>query len=499
MAMLKLSPEAKVGLFVFIGIILLVYMSLRLGGFRLGREEGYDITVRLDSVAGLDRDASVRIAGVEVGRVKDISLEENKAKLTLRIDPDIKVGKDFTAVLKTQGLLGEKYLELLPGSPDAPVLEEGGEITRVTTYTDMDALITILSDVAKDIKKVSESLGAVIGGKEGETTLRNIVKNIEDITFRMNRAIQRNDDKLDRIMTNLDEFSKNLKDETPKITEGLKEVADNLNEVIQENRDNLKSGVENLKAASHKLEETIDTINRITEEVGPKIGETATTIGNVAKKLDEGEGTLGKLINDPTVHENLSQTLEGVNEYLDRTEAFRFFIGYRGEYLHDPEDLKSYYSLKIQPREDKYYLLEVVDDPRGDRETEIITDSSTGTTREVTTTTDDLKFSIQIAKRFWDFTLRGGLIENTGGAGVDYNLLDDRLVLTLEAFDFEKERNPHLKAGATFHLNKYFFLTAGYDDFISRVGLDSAYFGLGFQLEDDDLKFLFSNAPPVSF
>jgi phospholipid/cholesterol/gamma-HCH transport system substrate-binding protein len=509
--MLKLSAEAKVGLFVIVGVLLLAYMSLRLGGFQIGREEGFTITVRLDSTAGLDQDASVRVAGVEVGRVKEIKLENNKAKLILRIHAGTQIGNDFTAVLKTKGLLGEKYLDLVPGSPHAALLEDGGEITRVTEYSDIDKLITILSDVSTDIKTVSESLSAVLGGKEGETTLRNIVNNIEDITFRVERIVRENDEKMVRIMTNIDTFATSLKEGTPDIMTGLKEVADNLNQVIEENRDNLKTGVENLKTASVKLEQTMDTLASIAEDVGPRIQDTADNIasaaaavedtasevGKVAKKIDEGEGTLGKLVNDPAVHENLKTTLEGVNKYIEKTDAFRLFVGYTGEYIFDASETKSYFSLKIQPKEDKYYLVEVVDDPRGDRDTQTITEG--GVTREIVTTSDDLKFSAQIAKSFGNLTLRGGLIENTGGVGVEYNFLKDRLNLSLDAYDFDNERNPHLKAGATYRLGKYFYLSVGYDDFVSKVGLESAFIGLGFRFEDEDLKYLFSSAPPISF
>src|SRR3972149_12216068 len=119
---LTLSPEAKVGLFVLIGIILLVYMSLRVGGFRLGGGEGYPLTVEFGSAAGLDPDSSVRVAGVEVGRVKEIGLEDNRAHLVLLIRPDVRIGRDFTAILKTTGLLGDRYVELLPGAPGAPPL-----------------------------------------------------------------------------------------------------------------------------------------------------------------------------------------------------------------------------------------------------------------------------------------------------------------------------------------------------------------------------------------
>jgi len=497
--MLKLSPEAKVGIFVLIGIMLLVYMSLRIGGIQFGREEGYEIFIRFDSAAGLDKDASVRVAGVEIGRVKDIVLQNNKAKVIVRIRPDIKIGKDFTAVLKTKGLLGERYLELIPGSPNAPSLEPGGEITRITTYTDLDKLISILSDAARDIKKVSEALGNVLGGKEGEATLRNIVTNVEEITGRLNKIVKTNDEKFGRIMANFEVFSGDLKQKGPEIITGLKEVADNLNQVIAENRDTLKDGFGNLKAATQKLGETMDTINTLAKNIEPKIDESVSTVNNIVKKIDTGEGTLGKLVNDTSVHDNLNKTLTGVNSYLGKVESFRTFIGYRGEYLFDANDTKSYLSIRLQPKADKYYLLEVIDDPGGRRATETretTVGTATTTTREVKTS-DTLKFSIQVAKRFKDLTLRGGIIESTGGVGMDYYMFKDRLKFTFEAFDFDSKRNPHLKAGLTYNLNKYFFIVGGYDDFVSSLKLESPYLGIGFHFEDEDIKYILSNAGSV--
>ncbi len=510
--MLKLSPEAKVGLFVLLGIVLLVYMSLKIGGIRLGRAEGYTLYVRMPSAAGLDVEASVRVAGVEVGRVKDIILEDNMAKLKLLIKPDIRIGKDFTAVLKTKGLLGEKYLDLLPGAPDAPLLEDGDEIKRVITYADIDTLVTILSDVSGDVKKVSETLRNVLGGREGETTLRNILENIEEISTRLNKIVKTNDERFGRIMANLEDFSTLLKTQGPEIAEGLKLAAENLSasvesiasdvdSVFRENRENLRQGIENLRDASLKLEETMSTIEEFTKEVTPDVTRTVRSLGNVAQKLDRGEGTLGKLINEPETHDVLKSTLEGVNNYIERTENFRMYLSYRGEYLFDAEDTKSYFSLRVQPRSDKYYLFEVIDDPRGARTTET-RETRVGTTVTTTTevkTSDELKFSAQIAKRIGPMTFRGGLMESTGGVGMDLHALDDKLKFSLEAFDFDRSRNPHLKAGATFNFLRFFFLTAGYDDFISRVGLESAYVGIGFRFEDEDIKYLFSNAPAIAF
>ena len=512
MALPKLSSEAKVGLFVLLGIALLVYMSMRLGGINIGKEKGYPLFVEFDSAAGLDPNASVRVAGVEVGRIKTITLKDSKAHLELLIQPGIKIGKDFTAVLTTKGLLGEKYLELVPGQPGAPPLNEGDTITRTRSYADIDRLIRTMTEVADDVKEITESLSTVLGGGDGEQTVGNIVRNIEELTSRLNRIVAKNDEQFESVMRNLDSFTTLLNEEGPAITGGLRvaiknlneslvKTTDNLNGMIDENRGNLKEGIDNLKTASLSLQQAMETVNKVTKEVGPGVANTMNSVSSIAKKIDDGEGTIGKLVNDKSLHENINKTVAGINSYIDRTENFHTFIGYRGEYLFDARDTKSYLTLRIQPKSDKYYLLEIVDDPRGKKSTEtrVVTTNGVVTTTQEIKTTEQIKFSAQIAKRLKNLVVRGGIIESTGGAGADYYMFSDRLKWTLEAFDFGAEGNPRLKAGASWNLGKFFFLTAGYDDFISKVGLRSAYIGLGLQFQDEDLKYLISSAPPLSF
>ena len=511
-AIFKLTPEAKVGLFVLFGLCLLVYMSLRIGGFSIGGDDGYTLYVSFANAAGLDKDASVRVAGVEVGKITDISLKDSRAILTLRIKPDVEIGSDFTAVLTTKGLLGERYMELLVGSPNAPVLEDGDTLTRTTSYADMDKLITIMSDVSMDIKKVSTTLGNVFGGAEGEATLKNIMTNMEDVSYRVSRLIEKNDEKLNNIIHNLNQFSTLLRDDGPQLSMGLKAAVDNLNEglltttqnlnaLINDNRDNLSEGVENLKLASLKLHEAMENINRLTSDIGPRISDTVGYIGNITQKIDQGEGTIGQLVNDETLHTNINKTVTGINNFIERAESIKTYIGYRGEYIFDAEETKSYITLKLQPSSDKFYLFEIVDDPRGARNTEtrvLTTGGSTTTTTEVRTS-DEFKFTIQAAKKFHGLTIRGGMIESTGGFGLDYEFFNSKVRLSLEAFDFDKSDNPHLKGGATLYFTRYFFLSGGMDDIISDTNMESIYLGLGLRFEDDDLKYLFSAAPPVSF
>lgn len=461
-----LSAETKVGIFVFVGLVILVYMSLRVGGMTFGQDKGYDLTVKLPTVAGLADDASIRIAGVEVGRVRDIALEDNMAKLRLRVRPEIRIGEDFTAAIKTRGLLGEKFLELIPGSPNARALEDGEEIMRVKASMDIERLVDMLTDVATDVKSVTASLSNVLGGVEGEKTLRNIVKNIESITDRVDHLVARNDKELSEAINNLNKFSKSIT-----------EVADSLTAIIDENRGNFKDGIDNMKTASAKFDKILDDLSE------------------VAEKVSSGEGTIAKLLNDPETHDNINETLTGISKFLNKAESFRTYVSYRGEYLFDVNDMKSYFSVKIQPKSDKFYLIEIIDDPRGDIDRKTIQINPPGTETEIVTTKDKIKFSAQIAKRFRHATIRGGLIESTGGAGLDYHILDDKLRFSFDAFDFDDENPPHLKAGLTYSINKYVIMTGGFDNFLSDEGLESPYFGLGIRFEDEDLKYLLSNAP----
>jgi len=77
--------------------------------------------------------------------------------------------------------------------------------------------------------------------------------------------------------------------------------------------------------------------------------------------------------------------------------------------------------------------------------------------------------------------------------------LKSRLKLSFEAFNFNQTGSPHLNFGATLNLNRYFYITAGADDFISKIGLGSSFVGAGLQFRDDDLKLLLTSVPKLSF
>ena len=461
--MSKLSAEAKVGIFVVLGIIILGYMSMRLGKHGFKMDKGYDVNVYFDSASGLEKDVSVEIAGVEVGRVRKILLEDGKALVILRIDSNVKLRKDVKASIRSRGILGDKHVVLLQGSPAAPLIEPEGRISTVST-TDLDSLMNVLGDVAKDISELTRSFANVMGGEKGEASLRSIVDSMKAVAETLNRTVQENNEGLVKIITNLSEFSATINEISSKINKGKGSIGKLINE-----------------------EDTVQRLNR-----------TLASLKEITEKINRGEGSLGKLINEEETVENINSSLTSINDYMQKQESFRTYLDYRGEYLFDSNEVKSYLTLRIQPREDKYYLLQIVDDPGGvESETDITT-----TTNEVTTTEhieknekNEIKFSAQIAKRYYDLGLRGGIFESTGGFAFDYYFFKDRLTLSVEAFDFDSDSNAHLKFKADFTPFKHLYITSGFDDFISDEGNESFFIGAGINFLDDDLKTLLSNLP----
>jgi len=109
-----MSREARVGIFVLLGLIVLTFFTFKVSKWGLIAEKGYRLTVDFDSAAGLEPKSDVKMAGVPIGKVEDIQLIGNRARLVLRIREGIKIPIDSVGTIQTQGLLGERYDEIHP-------------------------------------------------------------------------------------------------------------------------------------------------------------------------------------------------------------------------------------------------------------------------------------------------------------------------------------------------------------------------------------------------
>lgn len=130
-----------VGFFVVLGILALGYLSIKLGRVAFLTGGGYRVVAEFPSVGGLKAGASVEIAGVEVGRVEAIGLADYQARVTLRLNGDVKLQDDAIASIKTKGLIGEKFIRISPGASEK-LIPPGGRIREVEAPVDLEELIS---------------------------------------------------------------------------------------------------------------------------------------------------------------------------------------------------------------------------------------------------------------------------------------------------------------------------------------------------------------------
>ena len=139
--MKKFDLELAVGIFMIIGILCLGYLSIKLGKMEVFGDEGYEIQAIFSNSGGLKSGSSVVIAGVEVGRVKRVILDDYEAKIFLNLPLNLKIQEDAIASIKTKGLIGEKYVEITPGGADE-LIKPGGRIRDTQSAIDFEELIS---------------------------------------------------------------------------------------------------------------------------------------------------------------------------------------------------------------------------------------------------------------------------------------------------------------------------------------------------------------------
>jgi len=502
-----MSKEAKVGIFVLLGIVVLTYFTFKVSKLGGIGEKGYNLTVDFETAAGLEPKANVKMAGVPVGKVEAIRLVGNNARLVLRIQEGVQIPIDSVASIQTQGLLGEKYVEILPGKDTSRMLPAGGRVANTIPPANLDEIIRKVSLISEDLRKFTQTLASTLGTEEGRKAVSDILRNVQETTEVLRTVVAGNEERLNRILANVDTlsgdlrdissankedlratianlraFSETLKTEGPGLARKLEEMSEQVSGVIGENRGNIRESIENLKNASAKLDNTLESASR------------------VLARIDRGEGTLGKLVNDNTTVTTLNDTLDGINRFVRKTDALKTFLDYRLEYQTEPSEFKHYANLRLQPSADKYYLIGIVDDPRGKFDsTETITTTTPGGTvrTQQESFSNDLKFTAMVAKRFSALTIRGGVMESTGGVGLDYHLMKDRMSIGVDAFDFtRKDQPPHLKVFGNYDIVKNFFITGGVDDVLNdEANLRTLFFGFGIKFADEDLKTVLGAVP----
>lgn len=137
----KFDIELAVGFFLLIGIIALGYISIKLGKLEIIGIRGYTLYAEFDKAGGIKPGSVVEIAGVEIGKVKSVRLNNYQALVEFTIYNDIKIQEDAIASVKTKGLIGEKYIQITPGGSEK-IIPDGGKIRETESAIDIEEIIS---------------------------------------------------------------------------------------------------------------------------------------------------------------------------------------------------------------------------------------------------------------------------------------------------------------------------------------------------------------------
>ncbi len=236
-------------------------------------------------------------------------------------------------------------------------------------------------------------------------------------------------------------------------------------------------------------------------------------MNGITGKINDGKGTIGKLVNEEETVDNINEALSSVKNTLGKLDQLRVDLAFSAERFGETDKNKGHVRLRLTPGEKRYYLLGLSSHPDGITEktnTTIIRDYSTASAETDFSYTEKkeeqkpgaMTWTLQYAHRFYDdFFFRVGLLESEAGLGMDYLPLDGEkehdLTLSFDAYDFpdsDESRKVHTKAGIKYKFFKNLFVTGGYDDILNSE-TDSWFVGAGVEFRDDDLKYLLGKTP----
>lgn len=337
---MALSVEKKVGMFFVFGLIVLGVL-LEVGEKWNPFEKNIRYKTYLTSITGLKVGDPVRLAGVDVGRITEIVVLNDKIEIDFEVKPGTRIKTDTVAGLRLTNLLGGQFLGLSFGSPNASLLPEGG-VVRGKDVANIDIIVDDLSDVVKDtkvlIKNLNENQDEVLKKVSGmldenRGNLREAISNISSITGKMDRgegslAMLLNDKQL------YDDASTavaSLKLVSGKIERGEGTLGKLVNDETVYNDTSalikdLREGTKDLNAGLKDVREITAKVNRGEGSLGKlvhdetlytELRDASKNVKEITQKINSGQGTIGKLVNEDQLYRDTTATLKKAERAME--------------------------------------------------------------------------------------------------------------------------------------------------------------------------------------
>ena len=449
----------KVGLLTLAAMASVVVMSLKITQNQSGFGKHITYQTKLKDASGIFEKTPIKVAGINAGRIKSIELENSEALITFEIVDKIKVTPNAKLKIKSVGLLGDKFIDMDLGDQQGERLAEG---SRIPTEggEGLDNLAKDASQVLKEVKEIAATVKESLRDDEGRNMIKQIVSNINDMSASLKRITTGNEDKINKIIDDIEAVSSQLAHETDRYQ-----------------KDSLMGDLAKVGPILDKVDAAVSDLKLIVSDV------------------KDGKGTVGKLLRDDAVVDQVSQTLSSVNRLVNRINNIEADIGLStGANTRTGSDTR--FDIDIYPAPERFFRLGIVTNefgPETERETDTYTSVNGGPeTRTSVRKVDksDFKFNFQIGRRIQRWGLRAGLIESTGGVGLDYYIPDYGIRFGSELFDYQKDAGPNLRLVTEIKIWNVLFARVAGEDLISKDGKQSATISAGLRFNDQDLAAL---------
>jgi phospholipid/cholesterol/gamma-HCH transport system substrate-binding protein len=276
------TTEVRVGIGVILAAIILVAGVMWLGEFRLS-QKFVTYTVYFEEVGGLGEGDPVAVSGLEMGKVGMIMLEDGRVRTDLLIEEAAVLRADVSVQIRSIGLMGEKYIYVLPGQ-SGDVLAPGSVI-QGEYKADLPEIVAGMGDIMDDMKVASHSLRRIVSGMEEESTLGESLAKLNEVS--------------DKILTVL----KENRDDIRSTTKSMKSVSRDVSDIIGGKKQEIQDGIEKFSRAAVRLDSL------------------TISLQDLVRSMEDGEGTLGMLIKEKKLHQQMESTLQSLNDLIDDIKA----------------------------------------------------------------------------------------------------------------------------------------------------------------------------------
>ena len=432
-----MSAEAKVGAFAVGGLMALGSAVYAVGDFNIVGGDDLTVYAGFPQVLGLETQSAVRLRGVPVGNVAEIKNDGSGVTVTLRVKPDTKIPKDSRVTVSSSGVMGEKFINIMPGRDDGDYLQDGDYVYGVEE-ADMNAMFDGMNKVLGKVDDLLGDVQNIVGNETFQTSVITMSKNMEEASG------------------NVNQFTSSLAKMSNENAGKVSHMADHMNEILS-SLDRSMATVENMTQNINRFAGNPQTAEDLQTTL-KNISDTSKNVANMAENMNKFAG-------DPKVAEDLKSTVHNAKNITERADKILEKVQGASE---------SFSKIEVTPSVEVLYGKH---NHKSDWNTNFNLDIASGDTSlrlGAEDIGDHTRLNAQVGKKFGEnFGARGGIIAGKPGIALDA-YAGKNVKFSAEAYDPNEAK---LRLKSQFKIADSTYLLGEWHD-VTHKDNRAAYFGI---------------------